>query len=373
VQNRGRIKNYFFILKFIDPFVFVKDQKSLDDLVKLKEKLAKSAEYGLKTSTNRPLPLRSVHVRAKLADLVAKVTIYQEYYNDETELLEAQYLFPLNDQATVCNFEAFIADKHVIGVCKEKEQAHREYREAIAQGKGAYLIDQETNELFKVNVGNLPPSCTCVIKITYITELDVQNEEIVFKLPSSISSWQVLSNNSSLLEGANEDGSAPPVTKFINKLKTGGGSSVKTTSFKASILMPFEIKSIRSPTHSLRLKNTACQAVLEVADKLKKVDFHFGKGFSANKVSVTIFSAKSVLTFFRQKLFRQYLFRLKSFEQYLFRQKSFRLGFFRQIAFRQISFVKILIITVISLENRCGIRTVFNCSTNLSLTSCSKT
>lgn len=30
--------------------------------------------------------------------------------------------------------------KHVVGVCKEKEQARREYREAISKGHGAYGV-----------------------------------------------------------------------------------------------------------------------------------------------------------------------------------------------------------------------------------------
>lgn len=31
-----------------------------------------------------------------------------------------------------------------MGEVKEKEQAHKEYREAISQGHGAYLMDEET-------------------------------------------------------------------------------------------------------------------------------------------------------------------------------------------------------------------------------------
>ena len=31
-----------------------------------------------------------------------------------------------------------------MGQVKEKEQAHREYREAISKGHGAYLMDEET-------------------------------------------------------------------------------------------------------------------------------------------------------------------------------------------------------------------------------------
>ena len=44
----------------------------------------------------------------------------------------------------VCGFEAFINGKHIVGEVKEKEQAHREYKQAIKEGHGAYLMDEET-------------------------------------------------------------------------------------------------------------------------------------------------------------------------------------------------------------------------------------
>ena len=37
---------------------------------------------------------------------------------------------------------------------KEKEQAHREYKEAISKGHGAYLMDEETPVTFY--------TCTCI-------------------------------------------------------------------------------------------------------------------------------------------------------------------------------------------------------------------
>ena len=45
--------------------------------------------------------------------------------------------------AAVCGFEAFINGKHIVGEVKEKEQAHREYKEAISKGHGAYLMDED--------------------------------------------------------------------------------------------------------------------------------------------------------------------------------------------------------------------------------------
>ena len=43
----------------------------------------------------------------------------------------------------VCGFEAFINGKHIVGEVKEKQQAHREYKEAISKGHGAYLMDED--------------------------------------------------------------------------------------------------------------------------------------------------------------------------------------------------------------------------------------
>ena len=67
----------------------------------------------------------------------------QLYRNDNNVAIEAKYVFPLDDQAAVCGFEAFINGKHVVGEVKEKEEAHREYREAISKGHGAYVMDQD--------------------------------------------------------------------------------------------------------------------------------------------------------------------------------------------------------------------------------------
>ena len=45
--------------------------------------------------------------------------------------------------AAVCGFEAFINGKHIVGEVKEKETAHKEYKKAISEGHGAYLMDQD--------------------------------------------------------------------------------------------------------------------------------------------------------------------------------------------------------------------------------------
>lgn len=107
----------------------------------------KEAQVGL-VAGGTAIPLRSVKVQAKILDMVAEVVLYQEYVNAQANEIEAKYVFPLDEKAAVCGFEAFIKDKHIVGKVKEKEEAHREYQQAIASGKGAYLLDEEEPDVF---------------------------------------------------------------------------------------------------------------------------------------------------------------------------------------------------------------------------------
>ena len=41
-----------------------------------------------------------------------------------------------------------------------------------------------------MSVGNLPPGAEVLIKITYVSELVVEGEQIVFSLPGSVAPWK---------------------------------------------------------------------------------------------------------------------------------------------------------------------------------------
>ncbi|KAG8524708.1 Protein mono-ADP-ribosyltransferase PARP4 [Galemys pyrenaicus] len=145
---------------------------------------------GLQDTSGNLVPLEDVHIKGKIIDFVAQVIVFQTYTNHSPVPIEAKYIFPLDDKAAVCGFEAFINGKHVVGEIKEKEQAQREYREAISQGHGAYLMDQDAPDVFTVSVGNLPPKAKVLIKITYITELSMRGTVAVFFMPATVAPWQ---------------------------------------------------------------------------------------------------------------------------------------------------------------------------------------
>ncbi|XP_062390507.1 protein mono-ADP-ribosyltransferase PARP4-like isoform X2 [Sardina pilchardus] len=207
-----------------------------------------SVTAGLLDSAGQMLPLQAVHVKCKLVDLLSQVIIFQTYSNPNPAPIEAKYVFPLEESAAVCGFEAFINGKHVIGQVKEKEQAHKEYKQAIAKGHGAYLMDQEAPDVFTISVGNLPPGATVLIKVTFISELLVKADSIFFQLPGSVAPWQQSAALNEKTQGT--------VEKVCVSELNGDFS------LSLSIEMPYEITSLRCNTHRIQTKRTDCKAMV---------------------------------------------------------------------------------------------------------------
>uniref|UniRef100_A0A3B3VVP9 Poly [ADP-ribose] polymerase n=1 Tax=Poecilia latipinna TaxID=48699 RepID=A0A3B3VVP9_9TELE len=209
-----------------------------EDLENVKNPL-KRIKAGLLDSSGQRLPLQAVHVKCKLMDLLSQVIIFQKYTNQSSVPIEAKYVFPL-DSAAVCGFEAFINGKHVVGEVKEKETARKEYKQAIAKGHGAYLMDQSAPDVFTISVGNLPPGATVLIKVTFVSELVVENGSILFSLPGSVAPWQKSS--------------------ALNETTQVGGRFT----LDMSVEMPFEILSLTCITHQVKIKRMDCKAVVSV-------------------------------------------------------------------------------------------------------------
>ncbi|XP_058617206.1 protein mono-ADP-ribosyltransferase PARP4-like isoform X2 [Onychostoma macrolepis] len=204
---------------------------------------------GLLDSSGQKLPLQAVNVRCKLMDLLCQVIIFQTYSNQSAVPIEAKYVFPLEETAAVCGFEAFINGKHVIGKVKEKEQARKEYKQAIEKGHGAYLMDQDAPDVFTISVGNLPPGATVLIKVTFITELVVRSGSIVFSLSGSVAPWQQR-------DALNQTTQATVEKIGVTELQSEGEFSLSM-----SIEMPYEIINLSS-SHRIKTKRTDCKAVI---------------------------------------------------------------------------------------------------------------
>jgi len=135
------------------------------------------------------IPLKFLDISIQILNNVARVYYTQVYYNDSNSLFETEFFFPISTDACFDSFEAKFQDTVIKGVIKEKQEAKELYQEALNQGRTvAYSeIDEETGDIMKVLLGNIPPKSNISIKYSYIQKLETTlNKFWCFQLFSSI-------------------------------------------------------------------------------------------------------------------------------------------------------------------------------------------
>ncbi|MCC6621542.1 MAG: VWA domain-containing protein [Deltaproteobacteria bacterium] len=133
------------------------------------------------------VPLEGVAIAATLAGGAAEVTVSQRYKNAEPRPLEALYVFPLPSDAAVCGFVAEVDGRRIEGRVEERDKAFEIYDDAMAEGHGAFLLDQERPNIFTASVGNLRPGASVTIQIRYVMALGLEGEAFRFQLPTTVS------------------------------------------------------------------------------------------------------------------------------------------------------------------------------------------
>ncbi|MBM3175986.1 MAG: hypothetical protein FJZ93_09790 [Chloroflexi bacterium] len=144
-------------------------------------------DCGLLTKESVAIPLIGVEVNGVITGRSAKVKVKQHFVNRDTSPVEAVYKFPLPESGAVCGFKAMIGDKIWEGGIEERNKAFKLYDEALAEGHGAYLLDEERPNIFTLSLGNLNPNTSAIIEIDYVIMLDTYGQEVRFFLPTTIS------------------------------------------------------------------------------------------------------------------------------------------------------------------------------------------
>ena len=142
---------------------------------------------GLVTTRNKPVPLLGVEVKGTLVGRGARMTIRQRFQNIEKKTIEAIYKFPLPESAAIAGFKVWAGDRLIQGTVEERDEAFEKYDDALMQGDGAYLMDQDRPNIFTLSVGNLSPKMEVIIEIDLVMLLDGEGAGYRFTLPTTIS------------------------------------------------------------------------------------------------------------------------------------------------------------------------------------------
>lgn len=123
------------------------------------------------SSVQSAIPLEKTVVEAEVSGFVGRTVVTQRFRNPRTAPIEAVYRFPLPHGASVDSMRIRIGERTVVGKIEKREEAERQYAQAVLEGRTAALLNQERPNLFTQKVGNILPGETIEVKISYFETL----------------------------------------------------------------------------------------------------------------------------------------------------------------------------------------------------------
>ena len=202
----------------------------------------------------RELALKKVKITGNVIGKFGTFEIEQLYKNNTKNVLEVGYTFPIVETATIVGFEIKVGDKILKGKCKEKGEAKKEYQKNIVKGNSAYMMDQETDNIFKISIGKIDRNEEVTIKIHYIDKFEIIDNKIQVLMPTLVTP-KYKSN-------------------ITNKLVYGNVDY--TIDFNINVDKTLKIKNISCPSHKINLINE------EKTEKIQVLNYDLSKDFKLN-------------------------------------------------------------------------------------------
>jgi hypothetical protein len=216
---------------------------------------------GLRTKA-AAIPLEHVDVRASIAGAQARVTVTQRYRNHEPQPVEAVYVFPLDERAAVCGFSAVANGVRYDGVVKPREEAFATYDDALAEGHGAFLLDEERPDIFSASVGSILPGNAVELELTYVTELMFEGDALRFTLPTTVAPRYAPAEDRAGVGRPDSEALNPP---HLMKVPYG-------LTFQAIVAPAAQVRRIESPSHPVAVELGTDTATVTLSQQNASLD-----------------------------------------------------------------------------------------------------
>jgi Ca-activated chloride channel family protein len=239
------------------------------------------------------LPLTGVRISARVADRVAHVTLEQKFHNPFTEALEATYIFPMSGGAAVSAFELKVGSRVIKGIVKERGEARATYQKAIADGKRAALLEQDRDDVFTVQVGNLPPGEEVTVRIVTSERLPFfENGTTELRLPLVVAPRYIPGNplpKDPVGDGVEWDTDQVPDASRITPPRLAKGFDPKV-GLKIEVELDEDLSDLACSQHAIKLSSGKVALIKQ--DELLDRDFILRWKLSGEKVRTTLLTTK---------------------------------------------------------------------------------
>lgn len=151
--------------------------------------LVAGGSYGLVICNKwpqEPVFLDRFNVNAVIINNNAEVTCKFFYKNTTSEIIETEFIFPLESTAAVYHLEAAIGNKKLVARCRERVEvinnmnflvnnfeAESTYKEAVETGHTAFMMQEDFHmgDTFRMKLGNILAGDKIDITFKYVLPL----------------------------------------------------------------------------------------------------------------------------------------------------------------------------------------------------------
>jgi Ca-activated chloride channel homolog len=218
-------------------------------------------DHRVPTPVNRAYEIRELSIDARIRDQVAEVQVSQTFHNPGSTQIEAEYLFPLPDQAGVQNLVLMVDGRELSGRLLPKDEARRIFEEIVRSKRDPALLEYMGRGLFRTSVFPIPPGADRKVTLRY-TELCRRDRDVVeFAFPMATQKY-----------------SARPIQKLALTVRIENRDP---------------IKSVYCPTHDasiVRPGEREVKATLERRDVLPSSDFRLVYTVAEGALGATVLS-----------------------------------------------------------------------------------
>jgi Ca-activated chloride channel family protein len=127
---------------------------------------------------NRAYEIREVSIDARVRDQVAEVRVAQTFHNPGSTQIEAEYLFPLPEDAGVQDLVLMVDGKELPGRVLPKDEARRIYEEIVRTRRDPALLEFMGRGLFRASVFPIPPGADRQVTLRY-TQICKRDRDVV--------------------------------------------------------------------------------------------------------------------------------------------------------------------------------------------------
>ncbi|NRP24110.1 hypothetical protein XMM379_000789 [Aliiroseovarius sp. xm-m-379] len=211
------------------------------------------------------LPMLDSSYAVNIEGDMATVELRQTFSNPSQIPLEAEYLFPLNQNAAVFGMTMHVGDEIVRAVIREKQVAEAEYKQAASDGKAAALLTQHRPNMFTQKIANLMPGLPVEVTLKYVQmvpKIDGQYELVIpmivgprYESPAA-DQHALAQDDNAALQDATWTISPLPAYPQVADLDLPDSFLSDRVSLDVTMVAGVEVSQFASPTHPLDITDT---------------------------------------------------------------------------------------------------------------------